>query len=100
LAVGSAAIHLLLTEFPEFTRQFRTIHPTTPVLLVGALESFDEGVRNLGRIEVMAKPFTLEELFTKVHRLLTETTPLPYQRPEFAAPQSFELCSDTLLEKT
>ena len=91
LAVGSAAIHLLLTEFPEFTSQFRTIHPTTPVLLVGALESFDEGVHNLGRIGVMAKPFTLEELITKVHRLLTETAPLPYQRPEFATPQSFGL---------
>ena len=83
LAVGSAAIHLLLTEFPEFTRQFRTIHPTTPVLLVlGALEKFEEGVHNLGRIGVMIKPFTVDELIIKVQRLLSETAALPLQRPK------------------
>lgn len=91
LAVGSAAIHLLLTEFPsradfpELTREFRTMHPAAPVLLIlGSMEKFDEGVQNLGRIGVVAKPFSLDELITQVHRLLTETAPLPCQRPESA----------------
>lgn len=92
LAVGSAAIHLLLAEFPrlsadfpELTQQFRTMHPAAPVLLMlGALEEFDEELHNLGRIGVMAKPFKLDELITNVHRSLTETAPLPRQRPEAA----------------
>jgi CheY-like chemotaxis protein len=84
LAVRSGTVHLLLTECPQLTQQFRTIYPTAPVLLIGALEAFDETVQKLGRVGVMAKPFTLEELITKVHRLLTETAPLPYRRSEAA----------------
>lgn len=90
LAVVSAAIHLLLTELPnlsadftEHTQRFRTMHPATPVLLVlGALEKFEEGVHNLGRIGVMIKPFTVDELIIKVQRLLSETAALPLQRPK------------------
>ena len=85
---GSKAIDLLLTEFPnlssdfsEYTQQFRTMHPTAPVLLVlEALEAFDQGNHNLGRIGIMAKPFSVDELITKVQRLLTKPQQFPLQR--------------------
>ena len=95
LAVGSAAIHLLLAEFPnlrpdfsEHTQQFRTMHPAAPLLLVlEALEPFDQGNHNLGRIGIMAKPFSVDELITKVQRLLTETAAIPPPKSKAAKGQ-------------
>ena len=100
LADASGAIHLLLAEFPslgadfpELTEQFRTMHPAAPVLLVlGALEKVDEGVHNLGRVGVMAKPFTLDELTAKVQHLLTQPAPLPCQRPGAARAHAVTDC--------
>ena len=107
LSIGSAAIHLLLVEFPrlsadfpELTQQFRAMHPAAPVLLMlGAFEEFDEGLHNLGRIRVMAKPFKLDELITNVHRSLTQTAPLPCQRPVAAGYDwQYQRVGDALME--
>jgi DNA-binding response OmpR family regulator len=81
----AAAIHLLLTDFSmpevdglELTRQFRTVHPGTPVLLVtGSLPWMHHRIEALDRFEVLAKPFQLDELLNKVRTLLDAAAPLP-----------------------
>ena len=56
-----------------------------PVLLVlRALEKFEDCIHNLGCFGVMAKPFTVDELSTKVHQSMTRTAIPRCQRPEAA----------------
>ena len=67
LAREAAAIHLLITDFTmpevdgfELTRQFRAVHPETPVLMVsGSMLPVlrDEVSRILGRFDFLEKPF-------------------------------------------
>src|SRR6476659_6291994 len=74
LAAATPTIHLLLTDFwmpggngLELARQFRTLHPDTPVLMVsGSLEAIDSHAEPFDRFAVLAKPFTAMEL---VHRV-------------------------------
>jgi DNA-binding NtrC family response regulator len=88
LAREAAAIHLLITDFwmpevdgLELTRQFRAMHPKTPVLMVsGSLPLIGQTTENLDRFEILAKPFQLSELLHKVRALLDVTTPLPIRK--------------------
>ncbi len=85
LAGTTATIHLLLTDFLmpgidglELTRQFREVHPETPVLLVSAsLPTMASGIGEISRFEMLAKPFALHELLGKVETLLQDTVLLP-----------------------
>ena len=85
LARKAAAIHLLITDFLmpdvdglELTRQFRAVHPKTPVLMVsGSLPLVGQKTEDLGRFEMLAKPFELDDLLHKVRALLDATAPLP-----------------------
>jgi DNA-binding response OmpR family regulator len=78
LAGANASIHLLLTDFSmpevdglELVRQFRTVHPETPVLMVsGSLSFMLDRMPALNRFEVLAKPFAFDELLHKVRSLL------------------------------
>jgi len=81
LAITTPAIHLLLTDFwmpgsngLELARQFRTLHPDTPVLMVsGSLEAIDSHAEPFDRFAVLAKPFTAMELVHRVRTLLGGT---------------------------
>jgi DNA-binding response OmpR family regulator len=89
LAREAAAIHLLITDFSmpevdgiELTRQFRLVHPKTPVLMVsGSFPSIQDRADGLGRFEFLAKPFQYDELLHKVRALLDATAPLPMLKP-------------------
>ena len=89
LAREAAAIHLLITDFSmpevdglELTRRFRAVHPKTPVLMVsGSLRLLHDGSEDLDRVELLAKPFTLNELLHKVRALLDAAAPLPMRKP-------------------
>ena len=90
LAREAAAIHLLITDFSmpevdglELTRQFRAVHPKTPVLMVsGSLPLLRaRSEPDLERFDFLAKPFQFNELLHKVRKLLDATAPLPIRKP-------------------
>ena len=84
----TATLDLLLTDFDmpgadglELTRQFRTLRPETPVLMVsGSLPLIPHKVKDLDRFALLEKSSSFEELLEKVRTLLTEVTPLPFPR--------------------
>ena len=88
LAREAAAIHLLITDFSmpevnglELTRQFRAVHPRTPVLMVsGSLPLIHHKAHGLDRLEILEKPFEFKELLHKVRRLLDIVSPLPIRK--------------------
>lgn len=88
LAAETAAIHLLVTDFLmpetnglELARRFRSVHPQTPVLMVsGSLPSLGPVPNDLGRFDVIGKPFTFDELLAKVQALLADIAPLPLRK--------------------
>lgn len=87
VAASTAAIHLLVTDFSmpevnglELTRQFRAVHPETPVLMVsGSLPSLCDGGQDLDRCEFLAKPFEFNEL-------LHNTRSARFWTPPFLSP--------------
>ena len=89
LARKAAAIHLLITDFSmpevdglELSRQFRLVHPKTPVLMVsGSFPLIQNKVDDFDRFEFLAKPFQSDELLHKVRTLLDATAPLPMRKP-------------------
>jgi CheY-like chemotaxis protein len=89
LAREAAAIHLLITDFSmpgvdglELARQFRAVHPKTPILMVsGSLPPIHHRADDLDRFELLAKPFQLGELLHKVRKLLNAVAPLPIRKP-------------------
>jgi DNA-binding response OmpR family regulator len=89
LAREAAAIHLLITDYSmpqvdglELTRQFREVHPKTPVLMVsGSRVPVRHKVAHLDRFEIMEKPFEFNELLHKVRALLDAAFPLPIRKP-------------------
>ncbi len=89
LAREATAIHLLITEFSmpevnglELARRFRAVHPKAPILMVsGSLPPVHDSADDLGRFELLAKPFRLGELLHKVRNLLSAVAPEPVRRP-------------------
>jgi CheY-like chemotaxis protein len=89
LAREAAAIHLLITDFLmpdvdglELARQFRAVHPATPVLMVsGSLPLLGGRSEDLDRVEFLAKPFAFSELLHRVRILLDAAAPLPIRKP-------------------
>jgi two-component system cell cycle sensor histidine kinase/response regulator CckA len=79
LAGPNSNINLLLTDFSmpdidglELTRQFRSVHPETPVLLVsGSLPQMESQTRDMRLVDVLAKPFVFNELLEKVRALIS-----------------------------
>jgi DNA-binding response OmpR family regulator len=93
LAREAAAIHLLITDLTmpeidgfELTRQFRTVHPETPVLMVsGSFQFLHVEIKpDLGRFDYLAKPFHPDELLHKVRTLLDAAAPFPIRKPQSA----------------
>jgi DNA-binding response OmpR family regulator len=86
LAGATANVKLLLTDFHmpgadgvELAREFRTIHPSAPVLMVsGSSPAITDRVKDLDRFAVLEKSANFEELLEKVRTLLAEVTPLPF----------------------
>jgi len=82
LAAATPTIHLLLTDFEmpevnglELTRQFREVHPETPVLMTsGSLETIYGRAEYPDRFAVLPKPFTYEELVHGVAAMLSAST--------------------------
>jgi len=82
LAAATPTIHLLLTDFwmpggngLELARQFRTLHPETPVLMVsGSLDAIGSHAEPFDRFSVLAKPFTPTDLVHRVRMLLSGAT--------------------------
>ena len=94
LAGETATIHLLITDLVmpevdglELTRQFRSLHPNTPVLMVsGSLPLLRaRSEPDLDRIDFLAKPFAFDELLHKVRTLLDTDAPLPARTPQCSA---------------
>ena len=89
LAATTVPIHLLITDLTmpeidgfELTRQFRSVHPETPVLMVsGSFQFLRVEIKpDLGRFDYLAKPFHPDELLHKVRTLLDATSPLPIRQ--------------------
>jgi DNA-binding response OmpR family regulator len=89
LAGETATIHLLITDLAmpdidglELARQFRALHPKTPVLLVsGSLPKLGARIEpDLKRFHFLPKPFQFSELVHKVRALLDTTAPLPIRK--------------------
>ena len=86
LAVTTATLDLLLTDFHmpkvdgmELVRQFRTLRPETPVLMVSSsLPAVQNKVKEWERFAVLEKSSSFEELLEKVRTLLAEVAPLPF----------------------
>ena len=82
VAAATPIIHLLLTDYSmpqvnglELAQRFRTVHPTTPVLMVsGSLEEIVGRAGLPDRFAVLAKPFRLEDLVDTVRALLSPAT--------------------------
>jgi DNA-binding NtrC family response regulator len=90
LAGETATIHLLITDLVmpeidglELTRQFRALHPMTPVLMVsGSLPLLRaRSELDMDRFDFLAKPFQFSELIHKVRVLLDTFAPLPIRKP-------------------
>ena len=90
VAASAVTIHLLITDLMmpevdglELTRQFRAVHPKTPVLMVsGSLPVLRaRSVPDMERFAFLAKPFQFNELLHKVRTLLDDTAPLPIRKP-------------------
>jgi DNA-binding NtrC family response regulator len=90
VAGETAMIHLLITDLVmpevdglELTRQFRAVHPKTPVLMVsGSLPLLRaRSELDLHRFDFLAKPFQCSELLHKVRTLLEAAAPLPIRTP-------------------
>jgi len=90
VAASNVPIHLLITDLMmpevdglELTHRFRTVHPTTPVLMVsGSLPLLRaRSEPDLGRFDFLAKPFQFSELIHKVRVLLDSAAPLPIRKP-------------------
>lgn len=89
LAGETEKIHLLITDFSmpevdglELSRQFRAVHPKTPVLMVsGSLPLLRDGNWDLDRVELLAKPFAFSELLRKVRTLLDAAVLVPTPTP-------------------
>ena len=92
VAASTVAIHLLVTDFSmpdvdglELTRQFRAVHPKTPVLMVsGSRSLIQHKADDLDRFEFLEKPFQFNDLLHKVRTLLDAAAPLPIRRPCWA----------------
>ena len=86
LVATTATLDLLLTDFNmpevdgmELSRQFRTLRPETPVLMVSSsLPAVQNQVKEWERFAVLEKSSSFEELLEKVRTLLAEVTPLPF----------------------
>ncbi len=89
LARESASIHLLITDLSmpgvdglELTRQFRTMHPETPMLMVsGSLPLLRDRTLGLDQFEFLEKPFAFNELVDKVRRILDAADSAPKRKP-------------------
>ena len=89
LARESAPIHLLITDLSmpgvdglELTRQFRTMHPETPMLMVsGSLPLLRDRTLGLDQFEFLEKPFAFNELVDKVRRILDAADSAPRRKP-------------------
>ena len=85
LAGVATTIHLLFTDFwmpeadaLELTRQFRTVHPSIPALLVSdSVPVMESQAGDLHQLAILEKPFTPHELIYKVRMLLDQVAPLP-----------------------
>jgi len=88
VAGETATIHLLITDLVmpevdglELTRQFREVHPKTPVLMVsGSLPLIQDRADDLDCFDFLPKPFRFDELLTKVRVLLDTASPLPIRK--------------------
>jgi DNA-binding response OmpR family regulator len=89
VAAATKTIHLLVTDFwmpdingLELARQFRAVHPKTPVLMVsGSLPLLQDRAEDLDHLTLLPKPFHFGELLHKVRTLLDSATPLPIRKP-------------------
>ena len=78
LAREMAPIHLLITDLSmpgidglELTRQFHTMHPETPMLMVsGSLPLLGDRTQGLDQFEILEKPFACNKLLDKVRAIL------------------------------
>jgi DNA-binding response OmpR family regulator len=78
VAASTAGIHLLVTDFAmpkvdglELIHRFRAMHQLVPVLMVsGSLSLISDKTRELNRFDILAKPFSSQELLGKVRTLL------------------------------
>lgn len=85
LAGVTPIIDLLLTDFVmpelngcELARQFRSLHPEVPVLLVSSsLLLVEDRADGLDRFSMLEKSSTFDGLLKKVHALLADVSPLP-----------------------
>ena len=88
LAREAAPVHILITDYSlpevdglELTRRFRAEHPGTPVLMVsGSLPRLRDGIQDLDRFEILAKPFAFDELLLRVRTLLDAAAPQPIRK--------------------
>jgi DNA-binding response OmpR family regulator len=89
LARESAPIHLLITDLSmpgvdglELTRQFRTMHPETPMLMVsGSLPLLRDRTQGLDQFEFLEKPFAFNQLVEKVRTILDAADSAPRRKP-------------------
>ena len=94
VAVATAPIHLLLTDFSlpdrnglDLAYRFRELHPQAAILLVsGSVAELGGRADGLDRFAMMQKPFGPGELLRMVQALLAGTPP-PAQ-PGYPAPLS------------
>src|SRR5205814_249510 len=85
LAGVTSTIDLLLTDFVmpelnglELAREFRTLHPEVPVLMVSSsLPMVYSSAGDLDRFSLLEKSFVFDALLKKVHALLADVAPLP-----------------------
>jgi len=89
LAREAAPIHLLITDLSmpgvdglELTREFRTMHPETPMLMVsGSLPLLRDRTQDLDQIEFLEKPFAFNDLVDKVRTILDAAHSAPRRKP-------------------
>ena len=82
LALVTPNIHLLLTDFLmpgadglQLAAQFQAVHPHIPVLMVsGSLPLINARTDRPDHFALLGKPFTRDDLTSKVRALLNDTT--------------------------